>query len=290
MERMLVLGHRGKLGLALVRSFAQGFQVEGRSLSQGFDAADFRQVRQVLEAVRPQVVANAVAFTGLDACEADPAKAFRLNAQLPSYLARCSGELGFLLLHFSSDAVFDGTRASGFYSEEDPPAPVNVYGASKLEGDGFVAAGAERHYVFRLSVLAGECRGPGQFLEKMIDRARTGQALRVSSDIYCSPSYVRDVAEAVRAAVLSGRPFGLYHTANAGCASLWEWVDAAVRELGLEVPVLPVSHLTFPSRASRALYTPMTSVRQAPLRPWREAIRDYCRAGGWRIQQPDRQP
>jgi dTDP-4-dehydrorhamnose reductase len=278
---MLVLGHRGKLGLALVRAFGQRFQVEGRSLSQGFDAGDFSQVRQLLEAVRPQVVANAVACTGLDACEADSAKAFQLNAHLPRYLARCSRELGFLLLHFSSDAVFDGTREAGFYSEDDPPAPVNVYGASKLEGDVWAAAETERHYVFRLSVLAGECQGPGQFLEKMIARARSGQTLQVSNDIFCSPSYVRDVAEAVRAAVDSGLPFGLYHTANTGCASLWELVDAAVRELGLEAPVLPVSHETFPSRARKALYTPLTSVKQAPLRPWREAIRDYCRREGW---------
>lgn len=281
MDKVLVLGHRGKLGHALMQAFGADCQVEGRSRSDRFDAGDFAQVRTLLETTQPRIVANAIACTGLDACERDPQQAFQLNALLPGYLARCSREMGFLLLHFSSDAVFDGTKAEGGYSEDDLPSPVNVYGASKLEGDVWAAAETERHYVFRLSVLAGECQGPGQFLEKMIARARSGQTLQVSNDIFCSPSYVRDVAEAVRAAVDSGLPFGLYHTANTGCASLWELVDAAVRELGLEAPVLPVSHETFPSRARKALYTPLTSVKQAPLRPWREAIRDYCRREGW---------
>jgi dTDP-4-dehydrorhamnose reductase len=277
MDKVLVLGHRGKLGHALMQAFGADCQVEGRSRSDRFDAGDFAQVRTLLETTQPRIVANAIACTGLDACERDPQQAFQLNALLPGYLARCSREMGFLLLHFSSDAVFDGRKETGPYLESDRPMPVNVYGRSKLDGDCLVEAEALEYYIFRLSVLVGTSpRGP-QFLERMINQARTGISPRVAHDIVCSPSYALDVADAVRAAVVSGRPFGLYHLANAGQASLWELVDEAVRCLGLNLPVLQVSHDVFPSIARKALVTPLGSERMESLRPWREALRASLR-------------
>jgi dTDP-4-dehydrorhamnose reductase len=107
----------------------------------------------------------------------------------------------------------------------------------------------------------------------MLALARTGQTLRISSDIICSPSSADDVAVAVRAVVASGRPAGLFHLANAGSASLWELVEEAVRILELPATVLPVSHASFPALARRPLVTPIASERLAPLRPWREALR-----------------
>jgi dTDP-4-dehydrorhamnose reductase len=273
MEKVLVLGHRGKLGQALVQAFAADDRVAGRSRADGFDAGDFVQVRALLERERPAIVANCVAFTGLDACEREPGTAFHLNALLPRFLATCSRELGFLLLHFSSDAVFDGQKASGPYLESDRPGPVNVYGLTKLGGDCLVAAEARDYYVFRLSVLAGGSASPPQFLERMIAQARTGESPRVADDIVCSPSSATDMAAAVRAIVAARPPSGLFHVANAGSASLWELVDEAVRSLGLPTTVLPISHAAFPSLARRPLVTPLASERMAPLRPWREAIR-----------------
>jgi dTDP-4-dehydrorhamnose reductase len=273
MQTVLVLGHRGKLGQALAQAFGADCRVAGRSRADGFEAGDFAQVRALLERERPDLVANAVARTGLDACEREPEAAFRINALLPRFLARCSRELGFRLLHFSTDAVFDGHKTSGPYLESDPPAPLNVYGLTKLGGDCLVAAEAPDAYIFRLSVLAGGTPARPQFLEKMIARARAGETLRVSSDVICSPSSVTDVAAAVHGLVGTGGHGGLFHLANAGSASLWELVDAAVRSLELPATVLPVSHADFPVLGRRPLVTPLASERLAPLRPWREAIR-----------------
>jgi dTDP-4-dehydrorhamnose reductase len=283
MDSLLVLGGGGKLGRALMAAFQPGCRVETRSRATGLEATDFAQVRALLEEFQPSLVANAVALGGLDACETDPALAWQLNAELPGILARCARELGFRLLHFSTDAVFDGRRETGAYAETDAPAPLNAYGRSKLDGDLRVAAENPEAWVFRLSVLAGG--GQGQFLERMLDRARAGLPLQVAEDIVCSPSSAADVAAAVRAAVAEGLPGGLYHTVNAGSASLWELVAFALTETGLSVPVEPVPHDCFPSLAARPLRTPLVSVRRPPLRPWREAIREHCR-GLRRIWNP----
>lgn len=277
MDRVLILGHTGKLGRALAEAFASDFEVVGRSGSTGLNAEDTGQVRQVLESTRPTLVLNALALNGLDACERDPEKAFQINALHPRHLATCSRTLGFRLVHFSTDAVFDGKRSSGCYVESDAANPINAYGMTKFAGDRFVQAEAEDAFVFRLSVLAGAPGGSPQLIEKMIARARAGEALSAAEDIVCSPSTTKDVADAVHRAVQTKPPGGLYHLANAGSASLFQLFQAIVEELGLQVPVHAVSHRAFSFPGHKTLYTPLASEKGATLRPWREAIRDYCR-------------
>lgn len=277
MHKVLVLGSSGKLGQALVRAFAGNYEVVGRSFSGGLDAGDHSQLQDLVERVQPRIVCNAVALSGLDACERDPAKALQLNTLLPRFLARCCRRQGSLLVHFSTDAVFNGLRSSGCYGESDLPSPTNLYGFTKFGGDAFLAAEADQHYVFRLSVLAGPPGRSPQFLEKMIARARAGETLQVADDVICSPSYVKDIAEVVRNTVELGLPFGLYHTANSGAASLYDLVEEVLRGLHLETKLEPVSHRQFPSLAPMTLRTPLRSEKTEPLRDWREAIGEYCR-------------
>lgn len=277
MDKALVLGNTGKLGRALVRAFANDFEILGGSASTGLDAGDPEQVARLLESVQPEVVLNAIALNGLDACERDPERALRLNTLLPKALASRSQDLGFKLIHFSSDTVFDGQRRSGCYVESDPASPINVYGLTKFGGDCFVQARAKDFYIFRLSVLAGPGGREPQLLERLIARARAGEALAVADNIVCSPSSSQDVADGVRQALRDGRPPGLYHLVNAGSASLFELVQAVLANLDLKVRLRPVSHREFPSLAPKNLYTPLGSEKAPPLRPWREAMQDYCR-------------
>ena len=276
MGKVLVLGHTGKLGRALARAFAGRHEVVGHSASTGFDATDFPALRRLLEALAPGIVVNAAALNGLGPCEADPGLAFRLNSLLPRALAASSGPLGFQLLHFSTDAVFDGARAAGAYAESDPASPINTYGVTKFGGDCYVRSEAGNCCIFRLSMLAGDSRGRGQFVERMIARARAGEALRIADDIVCSPSYVADVVEAVVRLVGAGLEPGLYHLANGGQASLYELIREITDCLGLAVPVQPMPHLSFPFPARKNPYTPLRSEKLQPLRDWREAIRAYC--------------
>ncbi len=274
--RVLILGHTGKLGRALGVVFSDDHEVIGRSRSGGLDAADFEALGTTLEQCRPGLVLNAAALNGLDPCERDPASAFRLNALMPRFLAVASRTMGFTLVHFSSDAVFDGGRSSGSYRESDTPAPINIYGLTKYGGDCFVRSEAARFYIFRLSLMAGASHHGRQFVERIIETARSGKPLRIADDIICSPSYVMDIAREVRRVVSAGMPFGLYHLANAGSASLYRIVQELLKNLAIPTPLEPVPHTTFPTLARKNIATPLVSEKLDPLRPWEAAFREYC--------------
>lgn len=277
MKKVLLLGCAGKVGTAFGRSFAGDHLVVGKGRGD-FDAADAGQVERLVRADRYDIVVNAVAFVGIDQCEKEPARAFAVNALLPGLLARLSAELGFLLVHFSTDAVFSD-RNSGHYLEEDCPRPINVYGITKHAGDCLVQAETGRHYLIRISLLFGESAKDGQFVEKMISRVRQGQKrLDIAADIVCSPSYSRDIASRVRELVAEEAPSGLYHVANDGQASLFELMREIVSCLRLEVELRPASHRDFPSVGRKNTWSVLRSQKIRPLRPWQEAVREYCAA------------
>jgi dTDP-4-dehydrorhamnose reductase len=277
MVRVLLFGHTGKLGQALFRAFEPRHEVSGCSASTGCDAGDPVQVRARIAAVRPQLVVNAAALNGLEACEGRPELAMRLNALLPRLLAEDAAEVGYRLVHFSTDAVFDGARTAGCYLESDPAAPINVYGLTKYGGDCFVQAANADAWIFRLSMLAGAPGSREQFVERMLRRAKAGEPLRVADDITCSPSFADDVARAVAHHVEADGDPGLFHLANAGQVTLFELIRELVDLLGLGVTVTPVRHETFPSKARKNPCTPLASARlAAPLRDWRAAMRAYC--------------
>jgi dTDP-4-dehydrorhamnose reductase len=278
MGRVLVLGHTGKLGRALARAFGAGHEVHGCSRSTGFDAGDFAALRALLQRLAPEVVVNAAALNGRAPCDADPALAYRMNSLLPRLLAQCSASMGFLLLHFSTDMVFEGAKGKGPYGEADEVVPISTYGLTKFGGDCYVRAEAERYYVFRLSMLAGESRRGEQFIDRMITRARAGETVRVAHDVACSPSYVEDVAREILRVVEQGFPAGLYHVANAGQATLHELMREILDGLDLKAPLESRSQQEFPFPSRHDRSTPLCSGKLEPLRDWREAIRDYCRS------------
>ncbi len=276
-DKILILGHTGKLGQALARAFASDYRVAGAG-SRDFDAAEVSTLPPLLRRHRPDLVINAVVFGGMEECESDPQRAFAVNTLMPRALAELAGEQDFTLVQISSDAVFADLEGPGPYTESSAPRPLNVYGLSKLGADCLVAALAPRHYICRIPILFGPPGRKLQFVEKMIALARQGAGeLRISADVEFSPSYSRDVARALRELVESGRPHGLYHLANQGRISLLELMQEIMDRLGLSPRLVPVLQQSFPSRAVRCRRAPLGSEKLEPLRPWREAVADYCR-------------
>ena len=279
MRKLLLLGCNGKVGAAVRSVFSGDYLVVGKGRGD-FDAEDLEQVSRLVREDRYHLVVNAVAFVGIDQCEQEPARAFAVNALFPGRLASLSAELDFLLVHISSDAVFNG-RTAGAYLEDDCPRPINVYGVTKHAGDCLVQAAAARHYLIRTSLLFGESPKSNQFVERMLARVRQGQKrLDIAADIVCSPSYSRDVAARLRELVADAAPFGLYHLANDGQASLFELMAEFVSQLRLEVDLRRASHRDFPSVGRKNTWSPLRSQKIPPLRPWREAVREYCAALG----------
>lgn len=269
-ERLLLLGHTGKLGSALLSALTPHFEVTGRS-SMDLDATDGEKLRTLLDDLKPSAVVNAVGFLGIDPCEADPARAFAVNRDLPGALAGWCEANGATLTHFSTDAVF-GEEKDTPYTEEDAPAPIHVYGESKLAGEEAVRAGCGSSYVFRVPLLFGPGGKGLQFFERMLARAAQGSPLKVADDVVSSPTYNLDVADRVAEMLVHGAPFSTYHLSGLGHASLFELVSEAVALWGFEVYVERASWRDFPGVGRKNLYTPLASLRTQPLRPWRKSL------------------
>lgn len=274
-EKILLLGATGKMGLSLGSVLEGAYNVVGKN-SKDFDAANLREVESLIEDTRPDIVINTVAFLGIDPCEVQPNRALQMNTLYPKRLAELSKKMGFLLVHFSTDAVFNDQK-DDFYLETDRPEPVNLYGLTKFGGDCFIQSIAQRYYIFRIPILFGKSLKANQFVEKMLDRVRQGQkVLKISSDIYSSPTYSSDVADEVRRIIESSSSFGTYHIANDGKTSLYELIKEIIGNLGLRVKIEKASFRDFPYVGVKNTNTPLRSAKIKSLRPWREAVKAYC--------------
>ena len=275
-RRLLLFGAGGKIGTALNLAFADGYEL--LRVGPETDVTDAGAVRAVVAASRPDLVCNAKVVGGVDFCEREPLLSHQINTRLPALLAGLSAEMGFTLVHFSSESLFPDCAPGSWHTESSPVVPLNVYALTKFGADCLVQNISPYAYVLRLSLQFGpRPAGATQFVERMIERAQNGdETLRVSSDVICTPSYSLDVAARVRSIVEDGLPFGLYHVANQGQASLFELLSTAVDLLGLSTRVEPVPGAAFPSVGRRSSITPIRSEKIPPLRPWQEALADFC--------------
>jgi dTDP-4-dehydrorhamnose reductase len=243
------------------------------------DVTDPAAVAGAMERWAPTVVINAVALIGYDLCETDPALAFRVNSLPASLLARACG--GWItLVQLSSHAVFDGLAETP-YTEDDPPNPLNGYGATKLLGELYCRNLAPRHYVVRLPTLFGPRRNarPG-FVDKVLERIDRGETLRIATDKLDSPTFSLDAAREILALLEEGAPYGTYHLANSGTVSYYDFVAALAGFLGADVSLTPARDRDFPAICPKPLRTPLASVRRPPLRGWQEALAEYLRNEG----------
>lgn len=266
--KMLLLGANGQLGQELHRSLAAQASVvaatRGGRLGNGdacetVDLAMPEQLSALVDRTAPDVVINAAAYTAVDRAEDDSDSAFRINAQAPEVLAHSCAQRDILLVHYSTDYVFDGQAAQP-YGEEHAAAPLNVYGASKWAGEQAIRASGARHLIFRTAwVYAAHGRN---FLLSMLQRARQGEALRVVADQYGTPTPVWLIAD-ITARVIAQHPHaqGTYHlTANGG--THWQGFaqillnEAAVLGLIDHAPsVAAISSADYPTRARRPAYS-----------------------------------
>jgi dTDP-4-dehydrorhamnose reductase len=238
--RIVITGAAGRLGAALHQEFAAAGHDVIALGRRDLDITVEEQVGTVLKGLRPDAILNCSAYNAVDAAEADPASAFALNAHGPANLARAAREGDALLVHYSTDFVFDG-RAREPYSETAATNPLSVYGASKLQGEDEVRR-LERHYILRLESLFGGTgiRGHRSTIDQIADSILKGLAVRVVRDRTVSPSRVSDVTRASRELLERGAPFGTYHCVNSGFAT---WYDVALeisRQLFRPADIVPV--------------------------------------------------
>jgi dTDP-4-dehydrorhamnose reductase len=276
--KALVAGSAGQLGRELVARLGKECAWAGDRPE--LDVTDAAAVAALVRRLAPQVVFNASAWNRVDAAEAEPVAAFAVNALAPHALAVAAREAGALLVHVSTDYVFDGTSTRP-YREHDLPAPVCVYGASKLAGEALVhASGAEQLVVRTSGVIGrgGSDQKGGSFVDRILAQARAGRPLRVVADQVFAPTIAADLAGALIALARSGAR-GLFHVTSAGSCSWHELALAALQLAGLAVPVEPIALAELRLPARRPLYSVLDCSRYLGLglerpRHWREALAD----------------
>jgi len=232
--RILIIGKTGQVGWELRRTLAPMARIVSTDFPE-IDLSNNDSIRQCVRNATPNVVINAAAFTAVDKAESQPELASQINGIAPGIIAAETKQLGALMVHFSTDYVFDGTK-SGPYVETDTPNPMSVYGRSKLEGDNAVRNSAGPHLIFRLSWVYG-ARGQN-FMLTIMRLARERPTLRVVNDQVGCPTPSRMIAQTVALAlgkVLAAKDpnafSGLYHLASVGATSWHGFAQAIVESM-----------------------------------------------------------
>jgi dTDP-4-dehydrorhamnose reductase len=224
----------------------RGFGVQVYDLPE-FDLADPEQLERAVQ--NADAIINCAAYTNVDGAETHAELAHRVNAEAVGRLGEAAVRTGKWVLHFSTDFVFDGTLDRP-YAEADTPNPINEYGRSKLAGERFLDASGCSCCIVRLEWTYG-VRGVN-FITKLLDRARSGQDLRVVADQVGSPTATREIAR-VACALLERRTEGLFHLAAAGYASRFEVAKFVLARLGLNNKLEPCRTSDYPAPADRPL-------------------------------------
>jgi len=256
--RILVSGGQGQLAKA-IQTFWKGHELVVPPEAE-FDLTDPASVRRTLDAVAPQVVVNAGAFTQVDLCESEPEKARLVNGTAVGWLAEGCARHGALLVQVSTDYVFDGA-ARRPYREEEPPGPATVYGRTKLLGEE-EARKAPEHLVVRTAWLY-EAWGRN-FLGTMLGLAGQGKPIRVVDDQWGTPTTCRALARQLQTAVDAGVR-GTLHATCAGETTWFGFTEEIFRQYGIQADLKPCSTADFPRPAKRPAYSVLDGGRRRAL-------------------------
>lgn len=281
-RRVLILGAKGMLGQELERVYREDEGYEVAAWDYGdIDVTDFMAAEKKIRDFGPAVIVNAAAYNAVDQCEESEeeyAKAMRLNAEVPGFLAHLARELDATLIHYSSDYVFDGESTQG-YAEDADPHPISRYGMSKLEGEKRVIAEGGKYYVVRLSKLFGKpassAAGKKSFFEKMLEVAKSKEKVTVVDGEKGCFTYAPDLALASKVLEMYQKPYGIYHLVNEGAVTWYEAAQELFRIAGRAVTVEPVSSDAFPRPAKRPDCSALKNTKFITLRPYTEALEEF---------------
>ena len=273
MNKVIILGSLGMLGQDLMREFSDSYDCIGLDLPE-LDITDREAVLKRLNKERPTVVINAAAYTNVDGAESEKELAFRINADGVLNVALACTEIGAVMVHYSTDYVFDGNKRQG-YSETDEKTPVNAYGESKAAGEEHLASTWKKHYLLRTSWLFG--RGGRNFVRTILEAAKTKDELRVVGDQFGSPTYTRDLAKKTRELLESRALFGTYHVTNSDTCSWFEFAKEIVSRSGSNPAcrVVEIESSDLERAAKRPTYSILLNNKTATLPGWKDALRRY---------------
>ena len=274
--KILVTGARGMLGTDLCEILSREHQITGVDVEDA-DVGLASEMKELIRRASPQIVIHCAAYTDVDGSESRRGEVFRVNAEGTRNVASACRETGSVLMYLSTDYVFDG-KSKRPYSEIDAPGPLNVYGASKLEGERSVQGLVSAHFIVRTSWLFG-LHGRN-FVDTIIRLGQDRETIEVVNDQVGCPTFTRDLCLALSAMVRSNE-YGIYHVCNAGSCSWFDFAREVLQLWGRSTArVIPTDSTRFRRAAARPAFSVLdTSLFQRTfgfsLRDWRAALADY---------------
>lgn len=289
--KILLTGKNGQVGWELERTLSTVGEVFAVD-REGMDLANPDSIRSRIREVRPDLIVNPAAYTAVDKAESEPELAMAINGVAPGIMAEEAKRLGAAIVHYSTDYVFDGTKTEA-YREDDAPAPINVYGATKLAGERAIQEVGAPHLIFRTSWVYG-MRGKN-FLLTMLRLAQEKEELRIVSDQIGAPTWCRAIAEGsaqIIARVGATGPLasgiadvsGIYHLTNGGSTSWFGFTEAIIDQGRAIWPerrwarLTPITTQEYPTPARRPTNSRMDSARlqsvaDIALPDWKDSLR-----------------
>ncbi len=253
-----------------------GYPPAGVTAIVEWDITDKKSGEKIIREFRPDAVINLAAATDVDGCEDNVERAERINSEAPGVLADICEKYHIKLLHLSTDYVFDGVKDTP-YNEEDRPNPRSVYGMTKLAGEMHVLENNPSALVVRAQWVYG--KGGENFITKILKSAKDKGVVQVVDDQRGSPTFAKDLADPLTALITNDKS-GIYHIANSGACTWFEFAREVFSQLGMDVQVEPITSTQLGRKAKRpsySVYDCSKLLRDTGLamRRWQEALRDY---------------
>ena len=255
--KVAVIGSNGQLGADLVDEYRSTGAVTTGLTHEDIDISSLDGTRRILAGVRPEVIVNTAAMHHVENCEKDPVRAYEVNAIGARNLAMVARELDAKVIHVSTDYVFNGAKVQP-YVEDDRPAPLNVYGNTKLAGEAFLHGMGEKYFVVRTSALYGRnpCRAKGgkNFVDLMLKLGSERDEVRVVDDEIVTPTATAELAKQI---VILARTdhYGLYHATAEGSCSWYQFAKAIFAQEGIRTKLNVASSAEFPAKVPRPKYS-----------------------------------
>lgn len=272
--KILLTGRNGQVGSELEAILQPAVATDHATL----DLADAESIRRTVRMAKPEVIINAAAYTAVDKAESEPDLALRINGAAVGVLAEEAKRADALLVHYSTDYIFDGTKRSP-YLETDSTKPMSVYGRTKLEGEARIRASGCRHLILRTAWVYG--RG-GNFVRAILRQAEKGASMRVVNDQIGAPTWARDIAR-VTSELLNKRAEGIFNVSASGSSSWYEVALEIVRLVGRNVEITPVTTAEYGAKAPRPAYSVLDNGRLrasgvTPIGDWRGRLAEHLKS------------
>lgn len=275
--KILIFGGSGRLGGAFKRQFkSHKIFSPGRDK---VDITDWHSLEQALNTYSPNFVINAAAFNDVNEAQgAGKELSMLVNAKAPEIIAKITAKANIPFCHISTDYVFEGDKKEG-YVETDAPKPISVYGISKFLGEKAVLENHPQVYLVRTARLYGhQPESPNakkSFVETVLELAKNSNTFAINSSEVSSPTLVDDLAKHLDQHILTLPKPGIYHIANAGGCSWFEWAREIVKILKLPVKVTPRDPTELKRAALRPAFSVLLSTKIPPMRSWQDALREF---------------